>query len=64
MKVTVDLAPWTDDPICPKCLRGVDTDELFTAAFNYMFVDEENILVITCRSCGYTYLSESADAKD
>ena len=62
-KVTLAVQKWNDDPECPKCLRVDASDETAYSAFHLCRLDGVNLLLITCATCGYNWLMETADAK-
>jgi predicted nucleic-acid-binding Zn-ribbon protein len=63
IKKSVLVKRWTDDLTCPKCLRTQDKDEMPYEPFHMIHLEDTDILMMTCKLCGYNWLMETADAE-
>ena len=63
ISVTVFAERWNPEPICPKCLRQEASDESAYEPFHAIHLENTDLLFMTCKTCGYNWLMETADAK-
>jgi len=61
--ITLQVLAWTDDPMCPKCRRVDDPDETAYNAFHLCHIENTDLLLLTCRLCGFNWFMETGDAK-
>ena len=61
-KVTLTVIKWEDDPMCPKCNRKEAADEMPYEPFHAIHLENTHLLFMTCKTCGYNWLMETADA--
>lgn len=62
-KVTLTVAKWQDDLVCPKCNREVADDENAYDPFQLIHLEDAPLLMVICRTCGFNWLMETADAE-
>ena len=62
-KISIIVQKWNSEMTCPKCLRCEADGEMPYEPFQLVSIEATPVMMIVCRTCGFNWLMETADAQ-